>query len=221
MSDQQSQIIVGLGNPGPKYARNRHNIGFMVLAELARREALVFQAAAEKYQWAEGPGFVLLKPLTYMNLSGKTLADWSACTGVVLTGRCDPEPESGEDEALPVVVDGAEDTRPLIVCDDLALPLGSVRLRARGRSGGQNGLASIIDHLGGEDFPRLRLGVAPLAEPPAPQDWADYVLADFTAAETPAVEELVIRAAEALACWLGHGLEATVSRFNRRIRPLD
>ena len=94
-------------------------------------------------------------------------------------------------------------------------------MRARGRSGGQNGLASVIETLGGIAFPRLRLGVAPAGDPVDPADWADFVLRDFTADETEAAAAMIDRGAEALACWLDDGLEAAVSRFNRRIRPAE
>jgi PTH1 family peptidyl-tRNA hydrolase len=107
----------------------------------------------------------------------------------------------------------------LVVCDDLNLPLGSVRLRPRGSSGGQNGLASVIEYLGGDEFPRLRLGVAPRGGEVDPADWPDYVLADFEPEEAPSADELVSYASDALEFWLENGLEATISRFNRRIKP--
>ncbi len=219
MTELQTRVIVGLGNPGAKYARNRHNVGFMVLEELARRLKLEFQSDLPSHQWASGGGVVLIKPLTYMNLSGEALAAWAGKQAVELTGRPGRAPEFDDEgqqlgEVVPV-----EGIRPLIVCDDLALPLGSVRLRARGSSGGQNGLASAIDHLGGDVFPRLRLGIAPLEAPVAPEDWPDYVLADFDESEAIVVEDLIDHAANALEFWLAHDLDRTVSRFNRRIRP--
>jgi PTH1 family peptidyl-tRNA hydrolase len=106
--------------------------------------------------------------------------------------------------------------RPLVVCDDLALPLGAVRLRARGGSGGQNGLASLIERLGGEAFPRLRLGIAPEQATVPPEQWADYVLADFAPDELEAAAAAVAHAVAALEWWLEHGIEAAASRFNRR-----
>lgn len=219
MTDLQNRVIVGLGNPGAKYARNRHNVGFMVLDELARRLKLVFRSDMPSHQWASGDGVVLIRPLTYMNLSGEALADWAGRQAVKVTGRPDPEPEFDEEGQQLGGVVPVEGIRPLIVCDDLALPLGSVRLRARGSSGGQNGLASAIGHLGGDDFPRLRLGIAPVAAPVAPEDWPDYVLADFEESEVAVVEDMIDHAANALEFWLAHDLERTISRFNRRIRP--
>ncbi len=105
-----------------------------------------------------------------------------------------------------------------MICDDLALPLGAVRLRARGSSGGQNGLASIIGHLGGEEFPRLRLGIAPDGDPVPAEQWPDFVLADFTPQEEELAAGTVTHAADAVACWLERGTEAAGSRYNRR-RP--
>jgi PTH1 family peptidyl-tRNA hydrolase len=104
----------------------------------------------------------------------------------------------------------------LLICDDLSLPLGAVRLRARGSSGGHNGLASVIELLGHEDFPRLRLGIAPVGEPVPPAQWPDFVLTPFTADETAAVTNMVTWAADAVQFWHEHGVEAAASRFNRR-----
>ena len=206
MVAETEKLIVGLGNPGERYRDHRHNLGFRVVEELARRRRLEFRLpgalylAAEDLRWESG--VTLLKPLTYMNLSGQAVEAWAHDRQVVVTGQ---EDEPG--------------IRPLVVCDDLNLPLGSLRLRARGSSGGQNGLASVIEHLGGDVLPRLRLGVAPLEGDLDPAVWPDYVLADFEAAEREAAGELVIRAADAVVCWLEDGQDAAVSRFNRRVKP--
>ncbi len=198
MNDVSVRLIVGLGNPGQEYRRNRHNLGFLVVEELARRLGLAFQPGAPSYLVARKKGqrenLVLLKPLTYMNRSGQAVDSWLRDTGV-------------------------EGVRPLVVCDDLNLHLGSVRLRPSGSSGGQNGLVSVIEHLGGEDFPRLRLGIAPLDRDIDPADWPDHVLADFDPDEKAAADEMVAHAASALEFWLDHGLEPAISRFNRRVRP--
>lgn len=214
------RIIVGLGNPGPKYAANRHNIGFRVVEELARRLGLSWTDGGD---WvaargdAGGGAVALVEPRTFMNRSGRALVAWAADAGVALTGetRPAPDPETGGPSPEPVGI------RPLIVCDDLNLPLGSVRLRERGSSGGQNGLASVIEELGGEEVPRMRLGVAPLGVVVPPEDWADFVLEDFATDEAEAVSGLVDHAATALEHLLAHGFEAAVSRFNRRIRPVS
>lgn len=205
---EEGKIIVGLGNPGPGYANNRHNIGFMVVDALARRLNLDFSIHEQAFL-ATGWGFaagdpVLIKPQTYMNLSGEALTLWSAKADL-----CPPD----------------EDSRPafspLVICDDLALPLGSLRLRSRGSSGGQNGLESVIEHLGREDFPRLRLGIAPRDGPVEPEFWSKFVLGDFSAEEKPLLQEVVDRAVKALEFWLEHSLEQTASRFNRRHAPED
>lgn len=198
------QLLVGLGNPGPKYQSNRHNIGFMVMGELARRLGISFQPVDSSYLLARrvlenGHEIHLLKPLTYMNLSGEALVAWAGNENQVLTGA----------------------SRPLVVCDDLSLPLGSLRLRAAGRSGGQNGLASIIECLGDDTFARMRLGVAGGTGDIPPEIWADYVLADFPSSEAEKANELVNHAVAALEFYLNGGLEKTVSRFNRRIRIED
>jgi len=200
------RLIVGLGNPGARYEGNRHNLGFRVVEELARRLALTFERPGSLYLAATDPGdeagFTLLKPQTYMNLSGQAVTAWARDRNLVVSGG-----------------DAEEGIRPLVICDDLNLPLGSVRLRAGGSSGGQNGLASVIEHVGGEDFPRLRLGVAPLDATLDPADWPEYVLADFDPDERPVAADLVAHAAEAVVFWLENGLESTISRFNRRVRP--
>ena len=172
----------------------------MVLDELAARRGLSFAirgpASAEAAH--AGNDLVLLKPLTYMNLSGEAVASWRE--------REDP---------------AGAGPPPLVVCDDLALPLGSVRLRARGSSGGQNGLASIIDHLETEEFPRLRLGIAPLAGEIPPAAWPSFVLAPFAEDEREEAAAMVLHAADALEYWLAEGFEATISRYNRRVRRED
>lgn len=219
MTEQPKQVIVGLGNPGAKYAGNRHNIGFMVLDELARRRELVYRTDVAPCLWAADDHCTLLRPMTFMNRSGEALAAWSDQTQVRLTGRPDRDSDSAPNDGPHADSNLELGVRPLVICDDLVLPLGSLRLRARGSSGGQNGLASVIEQLGGEEFPRLRLGIAPLMGEVAPEQWPDYVLADFTAAEAETVQELIDRAAAAVLFWLANDLQGTISRFNRRIRP--
>lgn len=198
------KVIAGLGNPGAKYERTRHNIGFMVLDLLADNLGLSYREKLPNCLWVRGEDCALLRPLTYMNLSGEAVGEWASAQKVLLTGAMD-----------------GEGIRPLIVCDDLALPLGSLRLRARGGSGGQNGLASVIEQLGGEEFPRLRLGVAPLETEVPPEYWADYVLAEFAPEEVEEAHEMVVLAADALQFWLNNTFEATSSRFNRRIHSAE
>jgi PTH1 family peptidyl-tRNA hydrolase len=201
-------LVVGLGNPGPRYAPNRHNVGFLVLDELARSQALTFDSVTGNWEAACGPaGLVLLRPLAYMNRSGEALAAWAAAAGVSPDGQPSLT-EAATPDPAPL--------RPLVICDDLALPLGSVRLRVRGSSGGQKGLASIIEELGGGEFPRMRLGIAPVDREVAPTDWADFVLEDFAEGEHEAVAEMVRHAADGVLCWREEGLEAAINRFNRR-----
>lgn len=220
MENSSLRLIVGLGNPGPEYRGNRHNLGFMVIEELVRRLDLDFQGTGSTFSFAadrrQDPNIVLLKPMSYMNRSGQAVMDWSRQAGVRVTGR----PPEVADQGDPISRDEPpEGVRPLVVCDDLNLPLGAVRMRPSGSSGGQNGLASVIEHLAGEEFPRMRLGIAPLAEQIDPEAWPDFVLADFEPEETDVAADLVAHAATALVFWLEHGLEATISLFNRRIRP--
>ncbi|MFH1842695.1 MAG: aminoacyl-tRNA hydrolase, partial [bacterium] len=145
---------------------------------------------------------VLLKPMTYMNRSGNALRAWAARTGNRLAG--DQESE------LPA---------PIVVCDDLALPLGSLRVRAHGGAGGQKGLAHIIQVLGGEYIPRVRLGIAGGDGQIPAEEWSDYVLEPFLADEEIIVQELVALASDALEYLLEHDPIQTASRFNRRLRP--
>jgi peptidyl-tRNA hydrolase, PTH1 family len=199
-------VVVGLGNPGERYARTRHNLGFRVVEALADRVGLRFGPVRGGCAAAAGAfgevGIVLVKPLTYMNRSGEALADWARAEGREL--RADGVP--------------AADPPPLAVCDDIALPLGSLRLRAGGSDGGHRGLGSLARALGGTDFPRLRLGVDGSEDGIPPPDWADYVLADFPAAEQAAAEELVADACEALLTWFALGTAAAAGRHNRRGR---
>jgi len=210
------QLVLGLGNPGRRYAKTRHNVGFLCLDKVAAQLGLTFAHDAEEYLIAEGNGpagpVTLLKPQTYMNLSGEALTVWSGRTGLTVGETV--APVVNEDEE-PVVV---PDVVPLVVCDDLHLPLGSIRIRTRGSAGGQNGLASVIEHAQGPGIPRMRLGVGPRQGELAPEIWADYVLEDFTDEEQEDLQDLIDRSAEALLAILELGPEQAGSRFNRRIR---
>lgn len=206
------QLVIGLGNPGLRYAATRHNIGFRCVEELGRRLGLTFQDLAPEYRVATGSGpggaLVLMEPLTYMNRSGQALGAWAARAGLPLTAADDPGAVSG-----PV---------PVVICDDLHLPLGSIRIRAGGSDGGQNGLASILDLLGTREVPRVRLGVGPLDEQALdPATWADYVLEPFPATAAEAVNDLIDRGTVAVLDLLEHGPVAAASRHNRRVRPVS
>lgn len=181
-------LLVGLGNPGRDYERTRHNIGFLALDRMAAAEGAAFSESA-KLQGAAVrlPGAILLKPLTFMNLSGRS-ARAAADFYKIPAGRV------------------------LAVVDDAALGFGRLRLRARGGDGGHNGLASMIAHLGTEAFPRLRIGIG---VPPAPVSLHDHVLGRFTAAEWHEVPAVLDAAAAAVACVLKNGLEAAMNQFNK------
>ena len=223
MPENIPQMVVGLGNPGARYENTRHNIGFLVLDELLRRRKMQWGVSEPEYL-ATAPDFssgslVLIKPLTYMNLSGEALVHWESRCGEKLTGLAMVYPEPLEPDAPagpPYLPSGI---RPLVICDDLVLPLGAVRLRGKGSSGGQNGVQSIIEELDGEEFPRLRLGIAPKQNPVDPEFWADYVLSEFEEEEWDDVREVVGHAADTVEFWLDNGLEKTASRFNRRRPP--
>ncbi|MDH7515270.1 MAG: aminoacyl-tRNA hydrolase [Bacteroidota bacterium] len=188
--------VVGLGNPGARYAATRHNVGFAVIAELAMR----FHAEPERDEgdcritavsYAE-TALLLCRPWTYMNRSGEAVAR------LVREGRIDP-------------------SRTLIVLDDIALPLGSLRIRRAGSSGGHRGLASIIGAIGTEDIPRLRCGIGPLA---IGIEAAEFVLAPFEPHELAAVHDMIDRAASAVESILREGWERAMSRWNS-IAPTD
>lgn len=188
------KLIAGLGNPGPKYAGTRHNVGFEVLDAVARRHNLTFDAApadALMAKWrtplAEG-GVLLAKPLTFMNLSGVAVGELARYFRIAL------------DDIL-------------VIVDEAALDLGRLRARARGSAGGHNGLKSVAEHLGTDDYPRLRLGVG---RGDARRDLADHVLARFDAAEAPVVAELIDRAADAVEMFVESGIGPVMNTFNRK-----
>jgi len=187
------RIVVGLGNPGFEYEDTRHNVGFMVLDELARRLRLRFQRGEGEYRLARalsgGSALLLVKPDTYMNNSGLAVAQ-------VLDAE-----RAGPDSLL-------------VVVDDVALPLGSLRLRARGSDGGHNGLYSVIYTLGTEQFSRLRCGIGPEVMPHE-GELASFVLSAFEPGEREAVATMVQRAADAVSHVLQEGLERAMTQFNR------
>ncbi len=184
------KLIVGLGNPGKKYENTRHNIGFEVIAELARRYEVGRPKAKFNAEIAEtiisNEKTVLLCPLTFMNLSGQSVRAAFDFYKLSL------------DEML-------------IICDDVNLPLARLRLRPGGSAGGQNGLADIIERLGTQQFSRLRIGID---RPPPGWDVANYVLGRFSAEDLVAIEQSVKLAGDAVECWIGEGVGQAMSRFN-------
>lgn len=184
------KLIVGLGNPGRQYEGTRHNVGYAVLGELARRLGTGPPKAKFHGELVEtligDQKVLLLCPLTYMNRSG-------------LSVRAAKDYYQIADNDL------------LVVCDDINLPLGKLRFRARGSSGGQKGLEDIIQRLGTQDFSRLRIGVG---APPEGWDWADYVLSRFRPEERDQIQQAVVKAAEAVETWVREGIEACMNQFN-------
>jgi len=184
------KLIVGLGNPTRQYQGTRHNVGFVVLGRLAKEHAADRPKSKFHGQLVEvtmgGQRVLLLSPLTYMNRSGISVH------------------EARDFYRLPLA-------DLLVICDDINLPLAKLRFRANGSSGGQKGLADIIDRLGTEEFARLRIGIG---APPENQDSADYVLSKFNQEETQAMDAAVTLAAEAVACWVTHGIDDCMNRYN-------
>lgn len=185
----ESRVVLGLGNPGARYVATRHNVGFRVVEELARRRGLAIDHDACSTHYAWDGSVALALPQTYMNRSG-------------YAARCLAELHGF----------GAEDF--LVVYDEVHLPLGTLRLRTQGSPGGHRGMESVAESLGTDGVARLRLGVAAAEGPPAGEDLVRFVLEDFAASETDAVEAMVQRAADACETWLGDGAEAAMQSFN-------
>jgi PTH1 family peptidyl-tRNA hydrolase len=188
------KLVAGLGNPGPQYRGTRHNVGFEVIDLLASRHSpgawslTKFDALAARWRRpAAGEDVWLMKPQTFMNLSGQAVGAMARYYDI----------------ALPDL---------LIVCDDVNLPLGRLRARGSGTEGGHNGLKSVAEHLGSIDYPRLRVGVG---RGEVRRDLADHVLARFEPDEKSGIESAVARAADAVEAWLVDGLPAMMNAFNR------
>lgn len=218
------QLVLGLGNPGSRYALTRHNVGFRCVEVLASRLGLVFEEVQSVYRAAVGAGpsgpVTLLQPLTYMNRSGEALIAWAGRTGYAISAPPQDDPglsTGGAPGQIPVLEPPAQESVvPVVVCDDLSLELGSLRIRGRGGDGGQKGLASVLRTIGSQDVPRLRLGIGAPGRAVEAVDWSAYVLEEFEDAEQEAVGEMTARGAEALQCLLTHGWELAASRYNRR-----
>jgi PTH1 family peptidyl-tRNA hydrolase len=183
------KMVVGLGNPGSRYARTRHNAGFRVVdlvAELlgAGLKQKKFGAVLGSIEY-EGVNVVMLKPQKFMNRSGQVVA--------TAAGFYRLEPKD-----------------VLVVSDDMALEPGRIRIRAKGSAGGHNGLADIISKLKSDEFARLRIGIGKSDTQP----WEDYVLTEPTGEESEAIEKGLHRAREAVLCWLARGVESAMNEFN-------
>jgi PTH1 family peptidyl-tRNA hydrolase len=189
-------VVLGLGNPGERYARTRHNVGFRTVEALAERWRAPLRTTPRYRAWEtrrQGVAVALLEPLTFMNLSGEALVDWS--------GGSLPDP-----------------ARVLVVTDDVYLPVGALRVRPSGSSGGHRGLESIEAALGSREYPRVRIGVGAAASAAALRD---HVLEEFSEDEQAEVDEAVRLAADAVECWLADGITAAMNRFNRRPRSTE
>ena len=185
------QLIVFLGNPGPEYEGTRHNVAWAVADQLAEElnipiQRLKFRALTHVCD-VGGTKTMLMKPVTYMNLSGEAVGD------------------AARFYKIPA-------DHVLVVCDDVSLPLGKLRVRKSGSAGGHNGLKSIIQHLGTEGFPRVKVGVG--GKPNPDYDLADWVLGKFRGEDRKIMDETVKRAADAVECILKDGCDKAMNRFN-------
>ena len=184
-------LIVGLGNPGAAYAQTRHNAGFLLVERLAQRwkwdwaEERKFKARVAKGQQA-GKRVLICQPQTFMNLSGETVG--------ALAGFYQVTPD-----------------RVLVAVDDADLPLGEIRLRASGSSGGHHGLESIEQHLASRTFPRLRIGIG---RREGAREITDFVLGRFEEAESVSMGKVLDRASDQVECWVDGGIEKAMNRFN-------
>lgn len=185
-------LVVGLGNPGKQYERTRHNVGFMVVEALAESHRLGFRSGKGEYLISEvlrdepsGEELLLLKPITYMNNSGLAVRHALDYYKIELA-------------------------QLLVISDDFQLPLGKLRLRGKGSEGGHNGLRSIINHLGSQDFARLRLGIGEADS----SNTANYVLSPFAATEQEELRTMIQRACEAALDFARQGLQYVMNRHN-------
>jgi PTH1 family peptidyl-tRNA hydrolase len=184
------KLIAGLGNPGPRYKGTRHNVGFAIVDEISRRHALTFESSPSEAvvaKWRDRNALVV-KPLTFMNLSGQAVGELARYFKV------DPD-------------------AVLVVVDDVHLPLGRLRARARGSAGGHNGLKSIEAHLGTDEYARLRIGVG---RESGGRQMGDHVLARFEPDERGLIDETIGKAADAVETFLSEGIDVVMNRYNRK-----
>ena len=184
-------LLVCLGNPGEKYEDTRHNVGFMVADEIGERQhapiqKLKFRALTNIFT-ISGEKVLVMKPVTYMNLSGEAVGEAARFY------KLPPE-------------------RVLVISDDVSLPLGKLRIRKGGSAGGHNGLKSIIQHLGTDQFPRIKVGVG--QKPHPDYDMADWVLSKFAGEDLKTITEAIRKAADAVECLIQEGPDKAMNRFN-------
>jgi PTH1 family peptidyl-tRNA hydrolase len=189
------RIIVGLGNPGRDYASTRHNAGFLAVDLLASRRQLEwalerrFKALVTRPEGGVGEGVLLCKPQTFMNASGEAVGKLASFYRVAARS-C------------------------LVVVDDADLPLGELRLRPQGGTGGHHGLESLEQHLGTQAFPRLRIGIGRQGEA---REITGHVLGRFSAGEAQVLEQVLARAADQMECWAAEGIQKAMNKFNGTI----
>jgi len=192
MDQEENYLIVGLGNPGKAYKKTRHNVGFNIVESLANKHSLSFKHASHligdvaQGQICGKKGLLLL-PATFMNSSGDAVR------------RCI--------DYFKIALD-----RMMIVCDDVALPIGTLRMRRKGSSGGHNGLKSIETHLNTQEYGRLRVGVSS----PGQEELADYVLGKFTLEESKTIQEMTEKAIEVLELWIAAGIAMAMKKANTK-----
>jgi PTH1 family peptidyl-tRNA hydrolase len=184
------KMIVGLGNPGRRYEGTRHNVGFDAVLALAKaicadRSSAKFDADYFDLNWS-GERLLLVRPLTFMNLSGQSVRKFVDFFRIPLS-------------------------EILVICDDLALPTGTIRMRPGGSSGGQKGLQNICDLLGSTDVPRLRIGIG---STPDGWDTANFVLSKLSGDDSEEIKGSLVRATEAVQCWIQQGIVEAMNRFN-------
>jgi len=186
------KLIVGLGNPGPEHAKNRHNVGFQIVERVAAAHGMAFTRMQLKARLAKGEiagqPVTLAKPMTYMNASGDSVGPLARWLKLDLADL-------------------------LVIYDDLDLPLGQIRLRARGGHAGHKGMMSIVENLGSQEFARLRVGIGR----PVSGDEIEYVLSDFTRDEEAIMVATYATAVAAVECWVCEGILMAMNRFNVRI----
>ena len=184
-------LVVGLGNPGEKYENTRHNVGFLTVDELAERARVPVQKlkhrALTNTLEVGSVKVLLMKPVTYMNLSGEAVGEAARFY------KLPPE-------------------RVLVITDDVSLPVGKLRIRKGGSAGGHNGLKSIIQHLGTDQFPRIKVGVG--QKPHPDYDMADWVLSKFAGEDLETITEAIRKAADAVECLIQEGPDKAMNRFN-------
>ena len=184
-------LVVGLGNPGKKYENTRHNTGFLVMDTLCREHGVSCDRSRFRALTGEaglgGKRVLLLKPQTFMNLSGEAVREAAAFY------KIPPE-------------------RVLVIFDDISLPVGTLRIRAKGSAGGQNGVKNIIAQLGSEQFPRIKVGIG--GKPHPDYDLADWVLSSFRPEEQEAMQDAAKRAAAAVSELIEHGVPSAVQKYN-------